>query len=293
MEKKEDILSGTQELTLNDLMEVYSSDEVYKKDDIKIEYTDNLRTPDVILAEEREKKAEEKRRKAQESGDYDRVISNSDILRSIDQKRADVDKTAISKDYFTDKYNGSFYKAGSWFLKIAALVVGVFVVMIVASLLISLYNKTSTKKKNDITHLMDSDEKELEKALKLDFKESDYYTKMVPMLTNESVSAKADGGLAVIYLDDKRVGLFFDSYKFKAFGYGIGDKCDDKFENLKYDFNKQHLEEKGQRTGNREIYYLYSTKSNDCVVISIDKRKGIVRELGYFYDYKTVLGKYY
>ena len=63
MEKKEDLLSGTQELTLNDLIDVYQSDEKHKKDEIKIEYTDALKTPDVILAEQRAAKAEEERRK--------------------------------------------------------------------------------------------------------------------------------------------------------------------------------------------------------------------------------------
>ena len=294
MEKKEDLLSGTQELTLNDLIDVYQSDEKHKKEEIKIEYTDALKTPDVILAEQRAAKAEEERRKREANGgEYDRVISNSDILRNLDKPKADWDKTSMSKDYFKDKYNGSFYKAGSWFLKITVLVISVFVILVVTSLIISLVNRNRILHKADITHLMSASEKDLEKALKLEFHESDYYKKMVPMLTNEDVQARADGGIATIYLDGEQVGVFFDAQSYRAFGYSVGEKCDDDFSNLKYEYNKQHLEEKGQRTGNRDIHYLYNTKKGDCVVLSIDKRKKIIREMGYFYDYKTVLGRYF
>ncbi len=295
MDDKKDILSGTQELTLNDLVEIYQTDSLYSKDDIKIEYTDSLRTPEVILQEKRAAEEERKRKKAEENRDYDRVISNTDLLRAEEKVEKKWDEADISKDYFKDKYNGSFYKLSNWFLKGALIIIGVFVVLVGVSLVISLVNKNNAKYGKDITHLLRSDEKELAKQLNLDFEESDYYKKKVPMITNEEVKVKADEGFATVYLDDEMVGVYFDSTSYKIYGYKIGDKCNENFRGLEYEYNKKYVEEKGQRTGNLDIYYLYNTRSNikDCMIIAVDKRKKVIREMGYFYDYTTVMSRLY
>ncbi|SNU07124.1 hypothetical protein SAMN06297422_11129 [Lachnospiraceae bacterium] len=175
--------------------------------------------------------------------------------------------------------------------KLLVKIIGVigFIVIPIIVLGVLLFKKFDPEKKTDVTEIVRYDEDRISQELGLSFIKSDYYTPRVRVLPEEIVFARADKGFAVVYINNKRAGIFFDGTKYTLYGLSVGDYCGDDFQGLEFKYDQFYMDEVKYHAGRKEYYYLYNTNTSECMIVTLDSKEKTVIELGYFYDYHQIL----
>lgn len=174
--------------------------------------------------------------------------------------------------------------------KIISFLVSFLVVSFVFGIVFYLiYTNNKSSECIDITNYALSSEGELEQTLGLSFSSNKLYTSRTRVLSDAIVTARADQGFAVIYINDKQEGIFYDSPDYSLYGLRIGEKCDESFENVTFDYDAIYKDQVSMSFRKRNFYYLYNTETGRCMIVSIYANSGKIKELGFYKDYKKVL----
>ena len=288
--KDKDILAGTKELTLDDLNEIFKADERYDKDEIKIEYTEILKKPEDKNSSDTEsnEKSGGHSEKTKDGDKYSRIVQNKSYEPESPEASVNWKGAEIEESFWKDKYSGFFFRLFSKMNRVGLLALLVAVVLVLVSGGVTLYNYFTANSVPEIDHILAMDEEDLCKELGLKLEKSVYYTKIAPAITDSPVYAKADKGIAAVYIDEKMEGVYFDTKEYRAFGYRVGERADSTFSALEYEYTDVYVDTKRQRSVERNLHYLYNKKKGDCVVIVIDD-KMYVKEIGYFHNYRKLL----
>ena len=172
-------------------------------------------------------------------------------------------------------------------VKIIGIIGFIVIPIIIAGVL--LFKRFDPHKKTDVTEMVRYDESSLSELLDLTLQESDYYKQRVRIFQEKKLQVKADKGFAVVFIDDKQQGIFFDGTKYSLYGLSVGDHCGDNFKGLKFKYDQSYMDVLKYHDGRKEFYYLYNTKNSECMVVSLDSVEKTVVELGFFYDYHKML----
>ncbi|MBO4864799.1 MAG: hypothetical protein J5517_10560 [Eubacterium sp.] len=211
--------------------------------------------------------------------------------RESKQKEPEWNGGGVSKDFYKYDYENSklsiISKTKKMSKRLIVLIIILFIVSSISS--ISLFVRSLKSMPTNVTKMVKYDEGQFSKALDVTFVENDYFARLVRVFSEEKVTAKTADGFGIIYIGGKQQGVFFDSPRYKLFGLKVGDKCDEDFSKVKYSYDKVYKETVDYSEGFKNYCYLYNTGVGDCMIISYDTRTNQILELGYFYNYKTIL----
>ncbi len=188
---------------------------------------------------------------------------------------------------YEDSNEVAIAKKNKKYGKAIGLVVLVIIGLILAGIV--LYLKPAPKELVDVTRIARKDEKKIGETLGLTFHNSDMYLPKVRVLNDNLVQTKADEGFAVVYINNKQQGIFFDSKKYSLYGLSVGTKSSESFPGIEFKYNKTYMEMVDYHAGKKEFYYLYNTNTSECMIVSLESKNKKIMDLGYFYDYKQIL----
>ena len=213
--------------------------------------------------------------------------------RESKEKEIEWNGGGVKKDFFNYDYDNSKEAIINKTKKMSAKLIIFIVVVVVISFASSiiLFVKSLQSRPTDVTKMIEYDEKKFAKELDLNFKDNEIFGRLVRVFSDDKVTAKTDNGFGVIYIRGKQQGIFFDSPKYELFGLQVGDKCDNNFSKVKYQYEKIEREVVDYSEGFKYYTYLYNTRRGDCMIVSYDTRTNKILELGYFYDYKLFISQ--
>ena len=140
----------------------------------------------------------------------------------------------------------------------------------------------------DITEDLTMSEESLASAYNITFQDNSELVSKVPQYSGGKVSVRSGGGLNVIYIDGKQVGISTTSRSYKFYGVAINQPGKDAEEDMTYDEDDSMVVLNDLMGGNSNSYYYYNKKNNDCLVITVSGQTNRVVSMTYFTDYKKI-----
>lgn len=216
-----------------------------------------------------------------------KIKKDTRIVEEENEEKS-IESTHLSGDFWDYKYEEVPEKEKKKNKRISFLI-SLLVVLFVAGIVIYLFNTKKEAERIDITNYAKSSDSDLEKTLGLSLHANKLYTSRTRVLSDAIVTAKADNGFAVIYINDKQEGIFFDTDNYSLYGLSVGESCDESFQNVTFDYDEVYKDEVSMSFRKRNFYYLYNTTTGECMIISIYDKSGKIKELGFYKNYKKVL----
>lgn len=235
------------------------------------------------------------RKKAPKKESFTEVLANYNKPKDINDRESM--SNLSEKEFSKAQLQGEFWKAEyketteteKKSYKAIKIIIGLIFFAVVVALVVAAIQNRKTDELIDVTEFVDYEDKDLEEELNLSFSDNKSYALKTGLEPEVDITAKADEGFAVVYINGKREGIFFDSDSYSLYGLKVGDPCDDKFENIKYIYTDIKEKTMGRMTRTKTDYILYNTNTGTCVYVSIDDNTAKIKELGYYSDYKKVI----
>ena len=140
----------------------------------------------------------------------------------------------------------------------------------------------------DITEDLALSEESLAGLYNITFQDNNELASKVPQYSGGKVSVRSGGGLNVIYIDGKQVGISTTSRSYKFYGVAVNQPEKDAEEDMTYDEDDVMVVLNDLMGGNSNSYYHYNKKNNDCLVITVSGQTSRVVSMTYFTDYKKI-----
>ena len=211
--------------------------------------------------------------------------------RASKEKEIEWQGGSIQKDFWAYDYDNSkeaiISKTKKMSVKLIIFIIAVVLISSISSII--LFVKSLQSKPTDVTKIVRYDEPQFSKTLGLYFTESEVFAQKVRVFSEDKVTAKTDDGFGIVYIGGKQQGIFIDSTKYTLYGLRVDDKCDENFSKTTFMHDKVYSEVVDYSAGFKNYCYLYNTGNGDCMIVSYDTRTNKILELGYFYNYKTIL----
>lgn len=170
------------------------------------------------------------------------------------------------------------------------IIIRIFVFIILVAVLMLVYNKVIKPNftTTDITDYIQSDEATIVTQLNLkgSFESDSAWCSRLPIFSNVSggITVKSNGGIGIIYKNDKRFGIAIDGKSYKVFGIKIGDPEYKVADNITftYDDNFSILNDLID-TRSTSVYY-HNKKTNELLVVTVNGNSNRVVAVTYFND---------
>lgn len=140
----------------------------------------------------------------------------------------------------------------------------------------------------DVTNMMDMDTEKLERTLGITMVRESKMYKKINHYSRGKASTDSDTGIAVVYIDGKRIGLHIDSRKYSMYGLHIGDTQMSVDRKTTYEFDSMFDVYDDIVNGTSTATFYYNKKNNDCLVVICNDRSNRVVALTYFNDLNKV-----
>lgn len=140
----------------------------------------------------------------------------------------------------------------------------------------------------DITQYLSMTEDELAEEFKIKFEDNTQMAKAVPQYSKGEVTVRSGGGLNVVYINGKQIGIHSDSRKYKLYNVAINSAEKDAIEDTTYDYENSLVVINDMLGGNSKSYYYYNRKNNDCLVMTVNDNSNRVASLTYYTDFRKI-----
>ena len=147
------------------------------------------------------------------------------------------------------------------------------------------------KHRTDITSSLTLSEEELSEKYDLEFGKPIIYAKRIPIYTDEIVNETISGGISVISIGGKQIGICIDNEEYEVYGIKDGEGAEYVIKSMRYDYTDVYKVETGLASGVREVNYYYNKNTKDCLAVLTASENYQIQEIAYFYDYNDVLAK--
>lgn len=170
------------------------------------------------------------------------------------------------------------------------IIIRIFVFIILAAVLMIVYNKVIKPNftTTDITDYVQSDEATIVAQLKLkgSFESDSAWCSRLPIFSNVSggITVKSNGGIGIIYKNDKRFGIAIDGKSYKFFGIKIGDPEYKVADNITFTYDDEFsILNDLIDTSSTSVYY-HNKKTNELLVVTVNGNSNRVVAVTYFSD---------
>ncbi len=170
------------------------------------------------------------------------------------------------------------------------IIIRIFIFIILASVLMIVYNKVIKPNftTTDITDYVQSDETTIVTQLKLkgSFESDSAWCSRLPIFSNVSggITVKSNGGIGIIYKNDKRFGIAIDGKSYKFFGIKIGDPEYKVADNITFTYDDEFsILNDLIDTRSTSVYY-HNKNTNELLVVTVNGNSNRVVAVTYFND---------
>ncbi len=170
------------------------------------------------------------------------------------------------------------------------LIIRIFIFIILAAAFIIVYKSVIKPSftTTDITDYVKSDEATLIKQLKLSgsFEPDSAWSGRLPIYSNVSngITVKSNGGIGIIYKNNKQFGIAIDGKGYQLFGVKIGDPEYKVADNIAFTYdNEFSILDDLMDTRSTGTYY-QNIKTNELLVVTVNGNSNRIVAVTYFYD---------
>lgn len=140
----------------------------------------------------------------------------------------------------------------------------------------------------DVTDMVGMKTEELEKRLQLSMTRNSNMSKKINQYSGGKVSVDSVGGIGVVYIDGKHVGLHIDSNKYSMFGLYMGDPGYIVEDNITYEYESSFQVLDDMVEGHSTAEFYYNKRRGDCLVVIFNDYTDRIVALTYFNDLDKV-----
>ncbi len=235
------------------------------------------------------------RKKAPKKESFTEILANYNKQKDINDRESM--SNLSEKEFSKAQLQGEFWKAEyqetteaeKKSYKAIKIIIGlIFFAVLVFGIVVFIKNRSGGEV-IDLTEYAGCSEANLVKEFDFKLKDNKAYAVKTGLQPEVDVTTKVDNGFAVVYVNGKQEGIFFDSDDYSLYGLRVGDPCDEKFEAIEYNYSDIKEKSMGRMTRTKTDYILYNENTHDCVYVSIDDNTGKIKELGYYSHYELVI----
>lgn len=144
-------------------------------------------------------------------------------------------------------------------------------------------------KRIDVTHLVNASKTTIESELDVQLALNPKMVKRIYEYSEGELTVEGgvDPGIALLYIDNKRVGFHIDKKCYTLFGIEMGNSMLEVDDNLNYSYEGtfEVLDDYWDQGTSKGVFY-YNETENDCLVIVYNDTTGRVVALTYYSNYR-------